>query len=305
MNLPKILICFALAASLIIPAGAINVAAHARAPYLETVRVEDDFNLSYPVGKSDEIVAYLKSRYIDDQSFVNSLGSEFSSSYGDEVFTDKYFDTPGLDLYQRRAGLRHRLRVDLLDPNSEKSGRELIQLKLSAEDKLLEQDSSGSRNEIKFDVVYPDLTEKDDFHPVIGLIHQDEREQFKVYVQDLKINPYKFKQILVLQQHRRRIYLNLNGETFISFSIDDVKSARWWAKAEFSQMEIELNEVAYTGADQATKDRMHQIREEMIQDLREQFGYLQDDTTIKYTKTFDLLAEKIFWFKFWILIGVL
>ena len=52
------------------------------------VRVEDDFNLAYPVGKSDEIVAYLKGRYIDDQNFVKELGPNFSSTYGDEDFTD-------------------------------------------------------------------------------------------------------------------------------------------------------------------------------------------------------------------------
>src|SRR3989344_4047267 len=271
-----------------------------------TVRVEDDFNLAYSSGKSDEVVAYLKERYIDDQSFVRELGPYFASTYGDEDFTDTYFDTPRLDLYKRKAGLRYRIRTNRLDQESDKNGRELIQLKLSGTDKINDQDNTGSRNEIKFEVDRAASGNfADDRNPAISLIALDMREEFKERIQELGLDPYDLRQILIIEQHRRRVYLNRDGATFISFSMDDANSQLWWADSSFSQMEVELNELAYTAADAALKERMQKIREGMIADLREHFDYLQDDKTIKYTKMFDLLDTRLPWMKFLIRIGIL
>ena len=271
-----------------------------------TVRVEDDFNLAYSSGKSDEVVAYLKERYIDDQSFVRELGPYFASTYGDEDFTDTYFDTPRLDLYKRKAGLRYRIRTNRLDQESDKNGRELIQLKLSGADKFNDQDNTGSRNEIKFEVDRAASGNfADDRNPAISLIALDMREEFKERIQELGLDPYDLRPILIIEQHRRRVYLNRDGATFISFSMDDANSQLWWADSSFSQMEVELNELAYTAADAALKERMQKIREGMIADLREHFDYLQDDKTIKYTKMFDLLDTRLPWMKFLIRIGIL
>lgn len=270
------------------------------------VRIEDDYNLQYEVGKSEELINYLKGKYADDSSFAESLGPEFSGSFGDEDFTDTYFDTPGLDLYKRKIGLRHRLRVNRLDPENRKNGRELIQIKLSDDSKFEDKDNSGSRNEIKFDVVSERLSAtSDDRHPIIGLIEPSERDDFKARMAELNIDPYKLRPILTLNQRRRRVYLNRNGATFISFSMDDVKSSLLWSRMEFSQMEIELNELAYTEADKKTKEKMQEIRTGMSKDLRKKFSYLSHDQSAKYNKAFDLLAEKIPWMKFWVRIGLL
>lgn len=254
----------------------------------DAVRIEDDFNLAYPAGQSDEIVEYLKGKYIDDQSFVQGLGAEFTSAYGDEDFTDQYFDTRNLDLYKRKAGLRHRVRVDRSDPAKRK---ELVQLKLSGEDKLADEASTGSRNEIKFEAA--------------GLAAALQIDEFKAAVSQLELDPYALKPILTIQQHRRRIYLNRDGATFISFSVDDAKAKRWWARAEFSQMEVELNELAYTGASESERERMQEIREGMIVGLRAKFDYLTDDQSIKYTKMFDLLKKRLPFMGFFIKIGIM
>src|SRR3989344_3294548 len=283
-----------------------RLAAESSARGFDTVRIEDDFNLAYPLGKSDELVSYFKGRYIDDRGFVKELGQNFTSTYGDEDFIDTYFDTPQLDLYQRQAGLRYRVRTNRLDPEDDKIGRELIQLKLSGTDKFQDQDNAGSRNEIKFDVkrsVSGNIA--DDRNPVISLIAPDMREEFKARVRELGLNPYALRPILTIEQRRRRVYLNRDGDTFISFSMDDASSQLWGADSSFSQMEVELNELAYTAADARLKERMQKIREEMIADLREHFQYLQDDTTIKYTKMFDLLDVRLPWMKFLIRIGIL
>ncbi|MDP3740940.1 MAG: CotH kinase family protein [bacterium] len=262
-------------------------------------RVEDDFNLAYDTGKSDEIVSYLQGKYIEDKGFMNALGSNFTATYGDEDFTDTYFDTPKLDLYGRKAGLRYRVRVNRLNPEDSKSGQELIQLKLSSADKFTDIGNTGSRNEIKFDVERPkSLESADDRDVVMSLIATSDREEYKARIRELGIDPYDIRPILTISQHRRRVYLNRDGETFISFSVDDAKSSLWWADSEFSQMEVELNELAYTGADEATRVRMQEIRKAMIADLRGQFDYLADDKTIKYTKMLDLLDEHLPWMKF-------
>ena len=282
--------------------GAINPSAFAK----DEVRIEDDLSLSYEVGKTDEIVQYLKSKYIDDASFVKSLGTEFTSSFGDEDFTDIYFDTPKLDLYKRKVSLRHRVRVNRLESEDKKNGRELIQLKLSDDDKLRDKDNAGSRNEIKYEVVRPEIpTLRDDRHPVLGLIAKDQRDDFKDRIKKLNFDINKLRPIVTIQQRRQRVYINRDDATFVSFSMDDVKSRRWWANVEFSQMELELNELAYTEADKAEKERMQEIRKGMIKDLREHFDYLKVDNTVKYQKAFDLLAIKLPWIKFLVRIGIL
>lgn len=271
------------------------------------IRIEDDLSLSFPKEKAEEIVSFLRQKYIDDATFVSSLGPEFGALYGDEDFTDAYFDTPNLSLLKRRVSLRHRLRVNRLDPEDRKNGRELIQLKLSAGDKLADQAEAGSRNEFKFEVVSKrDNVTSDDRHQMIGLIVPEQREDFKNRVRDvLGVNPYHLRPILKLDQRRRRVYITMAGETFVSFSVDDVAAKRWWSRADYSQMELELNELAYTAGDEATRDRMRQIREKMVADLRAAFPYLQNDAEIKYFKTFNLLAEKIPFMKFFIRIGLL
>lgn len=272
----------------------------------EEVRIEDDLSLSYPVGKTDEIVAHLKSKYIDATSFVKSLGPNFTSSFGDEDFTDIYFDTPNLDLYKRKIGLRHRLRVNRLDSEDRKNGRELIQLKLSGDDKFTDTDNSGSRNEIKYEVVRPEtIADRDDKHQLLGLIARDQRDDFKDRIKELGLDVYKLRPILTIKQRRQRVYINRDNATFVSFSMDDSQSRRWWAKAEFSQLELELNELAYTEADEVERERMKEIRKSMVKDLREHFDYLKSDKTIKYQKAFDLLAVKIPWMRFWVKIGLM
>lgn len=271
-----------------------------------TARIEDDFNLAYPLGKSDELVAYLQKKYLDDSSFARSLGTNFSSSYSDEDFTDTYFDTARLDLYERQAGLRYRLRVNRQDPEDQKSGRELVQLKLSGADKFADTGNLGSRNEIKFEV---DRTatgrSADDNHPLLKFLAAAQREELKARLLELQVEVYDLRPILTITQHRRRVYLDRDGETFISFSMDDASARAWWAKEEFSQMEVELNELVYTAADPFLQKRMQEIREVMIEDLRAQFDYLQDDQTIKYTKMFNALASRLPGMRFLIRLGIL
>ncbi|OGE76817.1 MAG: hypothetical protein A3C85_02610 [Candidatus Doudnabacteria bacterium RIFCSPHIGHO2_02_FULL_48_21] len=258
----------------------------------DDVRIEDDFNLAYPEGNSDEIFNYLKSRYVDDNREVRNLGLDFSSSYGDEDFTDTYFDTRNLDLYQRKGGLRYRVRSDRLDSRAHK---ELVQLKLSGDDKLADTGNVDSRNEIKFE-----MPEGSAGQPSLTRLTAGQTDELKLHLTTLGVDYSDLRPILTIQQRRRRVYINrndathgLNNATFISFSVDDAQSQLWTRSASFSQMEVELNEMAYTGADDATRLKMQELQDTMIRDLKDHFNYLEDDTTIKYTKMFDLLEDRL------------
>ena len=270
------------------------------------VRIENDFNLAYPVGKSDEIVAYLKAKYVDDSHFVESLGPKYKGALGDEDFTDTYFDTKQLQLYKRLAGLRHRRRLNRLDASNRKNGRELIQLKLSGSDKLLGQDDGRARNEIKFKVLPPHrLKTVADVNPLLHMMSAKNQETLRAALEKIDVDPMALKPILTLKQHRRRVYINNDKGTFVSFSMDDVEANLWTRHIVYSQLEGELNELEYTEADPAERARMSGLRQGMIRDLRAQFPYLQDDQSIKYTKAFDRLAQKIPGLKLWVRLDLL
>ena len=262
------------------------------------VRVEDDFSLHYPAGKSDEIIEYLKKKYVSDRTAVKTMGPEFTASFGDEDFTDTYYDTRRLDLLKRKTGLRHRLRVNLLDSEDKKSGRELIQLKVSGGDKIADAGSDASRNELKFEVTRTPSSGKkaEDNHRLLGYLEADQRLLLARRLKDLvQTDAADTRPILTIEQRRRRVYIERDGETFVSFSVDDVATKRWWARVNFSQMEIELNELAFTNAGEPEREQMRKLRESLITDLTARFSYLEVDSDTKYEKAYNLLAARIPW----------
>lgn len=269
------------------------------------VRIEDDTSFAYSTSKSEEIVAYLQKKYVEDKTFVNNLNKKYylnvTSKYSDEYFTDVYFDTPSLDLMERKAGLRHRTRKTAAATTPDKA---LIQLKVSGEDKLTDTENNGSRNEIKFGV--KKSAPENAFAEPLDLIPDKEKSGFKDRFEELDINPKNLKPIYRMKQRRRRVGLPLpDGQNFIGFSVDDVSAKRLWAKINFSQMEIELNEITYTNASPAMREEMQQIKKEMIKDLKNKFPYLEQDKEIKHGKAFRFLTQKIPLYAFWIKVGVL
>ena len=269
------------------------------------VRIEIDTSFGYPDGRSEAIVEYLQKKYIDDQTFVDNLNKKYhlgiTSKYSDEDFTDVYFDTPNLDLMDRDAELRHRTRKLTGETEPQKS---LIQLKIGGKDKLADQNNKNSRNEIKFAVKSGSAI--NGWDKPLNFITKKEDMDFINQLSELKIGAANLKPLFRLTQRRQRIGFPLpDGQNFISFSVDDVQVKRWWWTINFSQLEVELNEVTYTNASPAMRKEMEKISNEMIDDLRKQFGELNPDIRTKVERSFSMLKEKIPFYAFWIKIGVL
>jgi hypothetical protein len=259
------------------------------------MRIENEGKLAVPRDKVEEVWDYLQNRLVNDKTFIQSLDPSFDSYWYDEIFTDIYYDTPDLIMLDHQSGIRNRTRVNLTNPEAEKSGRRLLQIKLSGVDKANEM----SRGEIKFDINEKlKLNDSDDLHPILGLLKPSDRPEFKEVMSQLGIDPYSLKQILIIEQRRRSIYITRNGEQFISLRLDDDSSKLLGVEWKNIEIEPELNEIPYTSSDAEGKAYMEGINTKIIEDILNKFPYIHMDLTPKYNKAFAFFETKIPLFRF-------
>ena len=256
---------------------------------LSEMRLENEDKLVVPEDKVEEVWSYLLDRLVNDQAFIKSLAPGLDSYWYDELFVDIYFDTPDLAMLKRESGIRYRRRENLTKPDHDKSGRELLQIKLNAV-----ESNALNRGEIKFNIIQSvNLKTQDDVHPVLGRLESDDRPAFKQLMSQLGIDPYSLNQVLVLEQRRRSIYIPRNGDDFISLRLDEVTSELLWADWYHVEIEPELNEIPYTEASARERAHMESINEQIVADILQQFPYIQRDLTPKYNKAFQYFETKI------------
>ncbi len=259
----------------------------------ENVRIEQEDKILVPEGKADEVWKYITERYLN-QEHVKTLDPEFSTYHHDEQFEDRYFDTPDLFMLGKKSGIRHRKRENLTDPTDRKDGRELVQIKLNNI-----SDNPLERAEIKFDVEYPLYREgKENTHPLIGVIKESDRRAFFTETAKLGIDPFSLRPVVTLHNLRRRVYFKKGDQPFMSISFDYVNSNVWWAKANFVEIEPELNEEQFTAASPETRRYMEEKLHLLMTDLKTKFPYLQTNLTPKYNKTFERIEHALPFFRF-------
>jgi hypothetical protein len=258
------------------------------------IRLESEGKLIVPPAMLEEVWAYLLQRLVTDKTFIKSLDPNLDSFWYDELFTDDYFDTPDLVLLDRESGIRHRSRVNLTNPEFEKSGRELIQIKLNNIDS-----NKLNRGEIKFDIKpSKKLNNPDNFFPVLGLIKPVDRPAFKQIMKQLDIDPYSLIKMLTIHQRRRSIYLTRDGGQFISIRLDEVSSDLLWEKFRHIEIEPEINEIPYTSASDDQKRVMESINAKIIEDIRQHFPEIKMDLTPKYNKAYNYFESRIPFLRF-------
>lgn len=257
----------------------------------DTVRIENEVKLSLPREQTEEVWAYLLQRYGSRSPWLAELGPGLTAKFSNEQFRDRYFDDGALRLLHAQSAVRHRARVDLDDPNDRKSGRELIQIKLQRPG-----DQELNRSEIKFPVKHYAPTKPLDAHPVIGLIDRDHRSEFMNTVASHGYDAMQLEPKLTLEQRRRRVYISLDGSPFATITLDEVSSEKWGEKIEFTEIEMELNEIAYTEAPETTRKAMEAVNERMKRDLMTAFPRIVQDQTPKYNKAFAALDQRIRFF---------
>jgi hypothetical protein len=265
------------------------------------LRIENEAKLVVPQDQIEIVWTYLLNELVTDQTYIKSLDAGFNSYWYDEVFTDEYFDTPDLYLLAHESSIRHRLRFNLTDPEAEKNGRELVQIKINDI-----SSNDQSRGELKFDIRDDGKTDDtDDLQPLIGLIKDSDRDDFKDVMSQINVDPYELQKILTLQQHRRSIYITYNGDPFMSIRFDEVTSKMLWANYSHCEIEIELNEIPYTEGDEVQRESMESVKQEIMSHILQEFPDIALDLTPKYNKAFNYFDAEIPWFRIIIKLGAI
>lgn len=259
-------------------------------------RIDSQITLKIPEGKAQEVYAYLRENYVDQNRLKEvfpklKLGGEKQADISE--FTDDYFDTNYLDLYQTNNTVRFRNRENTVNQADPKSGKELVQVKITPADRF------DLRNELKFKVAKAkNKPPKSQTRTVLfDLIDPTLKDDFKIAVAPM--NPYSLRQILTFKQTRNRVYLDWDQKNFLSFSVDEGEAGIWWAKGKISSVDIGLVETAYTEADETKREQMREIDEWVIKDLQSHFPELVKNSEDKYVIILSQLIEQIPGFKIW------
>jgi cation diffusion facilitator CzcD-associated flavoprotein CzcO len=121
-------------------------------------------------------------------------------------------------LLERNGEIRHRRRYFPDNPDAEKHGRELIQMKLSFDD------DGVNRAEIKFPVkYYRSKKTPADYHSLLGIVDRNQRPALIARIVDLGIPVNDLRPTLTLSQTRRRVYISRDGNAFATITLDCVR----------------------------------------------------------------------------------
>lgn len=254
----------------------------------DAIRIEYEAKLKVPMEQTEQVWDWLQQRY-SDCTWLNAAGHEFTAGFGDEDFTDVYFDTPGLHVLAQKGGVRHRSRVVHSGPSYRKDGRELLQLKINRGD-----EAGLARSEVKYKIVERQQGQKDDAHPLLGLIDRDDREDCIARLAALGLDARAMRPVVTLKQNRRRVYVNDADGAFATITLDACSTDSWGADVRWTEIELELNEIRFTKADPAERAAMKEIDLHMQRDLQETFPGIVQDQTSKYTYSLEKI-EKSSW----------
>lgn len=258
----------------------------------QTARVENEYKLDVPCELTEEVWGYLLDRYSNVQQLLGHLGGTFIAQFADEHFRDQYFDTPDWTLLHMQGGIRHRQRTIIESDDLSKNGRELIQIKLDRPGDL-----EVNRTEIKFHVRRgSNVRTLPDLHPLVGLVQTSRREEFKDAIAQIGIDAGELRPSLLLEQRRRRVYIERDHEPFATITLDEVRTRQWMRSVAFVEIELELNESAYTLAAQSEREEMQGINDVIKHDIRRTFPSITQDQTPKYNKAFNAISGKFMWY---------
>lgn len=247
-------------------------------------RIEYEEILAVPYEKRDEVWTFLKERFGLPAQAGDGAG-KFAARLDTEEFSDTYFDTRELALLDQEAIVRYRTR-------SRDDKEPLVQIKTGG--------NAVSRGEWKFEV------KKDAGRAsLVGRIMNKKQKEFTEKIASLGASTGSLQSILELAQERRRIYFSENGEDILAISLDLASTKRWWAEAEFASVDIEINEIAYTNADEPRRAELRAAQAALVADIATAFPDIVPDRTPKYVKAFAALAERIPFYRFLVGVGVL
>lgn len=246
---------------------------------VDVVRIESEAKLRVPLEATEEVWVYLQ-QHFKTCSWLDERGAKFTSTFGDEQFEDVYYDTPSLQLAAMQSGIRHRSRVVMSGSAMRKDGRQLVQIKLNRGD-----DDGLDRSEIKF-TVDPSPGQKGPYlqFPLLALVDEDHRETCRQRIEKAGIDPFALRRVVEVDQNRRRVYVADQGGAFATVTLDACSIAEWGATARWTEIEVELNEIRYTEANEADRAWMQGRLAAIQKEIQTRFPAIVQDQTPKYNK---------------------
>jgi hypothetical protein len=258
-----------------------NIDLRAQSVGTEQGRIESEFKLAVPPEIREELWTYLQVNFSKEK--VAAIDERITTSSSQEIFIDVYFDNDEDILLENLAGVRYRKRYINND-----LAKELVQIKLPS------GDSSGvARIEQKYD--FYKTKKKDDrkaMHPFWKYVRPKDRAAVDEQLAPYRLQGNDMKASIKVQQDRKRIYFQEDGEALLTITLDKVDYF-YFPYPTYTEMELELNEVRYTNSDTAERERLEALNTNIKKGLLEAFPMLVQDQTPKYNKMHALVEKSM------------
>jgi hypothetical protein len=124
---------------------------------------------------------------------------------------------------------------------------------------------------------------------LLRLIRGGDRPLLDSVLTGLQVNSRDLRPVLTLHQNRRRLYLRDRGNDLAVISLDAVTTED--GQTGFYELELALDEPAYTRAKATQRQRLHHLIGLLQLDLSGRFPVLRQDQTPKYNTLYNLLHQ--------------
>lgn len=242
-------------------------------------RIESEYKIAVPEHQVEPLWQFLKANFSGNQSglFRDSVFNEQAT----EIFYDTYFDDAAKTLLGFKAGVRHRQRFV-----NDSLVKTLVQLKVPTLD-----EKGIAREEHKFNVKEDQqLSDRSGMHPFLQYIKTKDRSDVNLVLGQFGIQARSLSQSLKVKQIRRRIYISDALGPLMTLTLDEVSSF-YFPYDSFVELELELNEIRFTQAEQEEKFRLETLNANSKALIFDNFKDLQQDQTPKYNKMHNRLAK--------------
>jgi len=243
-------------------------------------RLENEYKLSIPQEDVENLWKYLQDEFCKDKLTIE--GHILKGVKSVEKFKDVYYDNEALDLIKYNIGLRYRKRY-----------KDDVLLKILIQLKTPYSLDAVVRNEFKFE---PDSKKNTDInarHSLLKHIDKSSLESLEFELSPYKVRPKDLAESVNLVQVRSRIYLSdTEGESVATLTLDEV-SNYFFPYQSYAEMELEINEVRYTNAQEAEKKMLTDINEFLKSNIQSKFVNLEIDQRPKYNKMKELIDNSI------------
>ncbi len=250
--------------------------------FSKSMRIENEIKITIPIEDFNEIYSYLQDNYNTENFFLHKMDSNFSVTFAEDLIIDQYYDNEKMQLLNGRDGIRHRKRSVLSNPEDEKHGRELMQIKIDSVG-----DNPLSRGEIKYKVKHYRKKEAEfDSHDFLGVIDREDRYRAILELKRFGIEPLDLFPTIKIEQNRKRVYVSYEQNPLMTVTLDSVTSTYKRETSTFIELELEINENLYTQSDSIKRQELESYSTMIFEDLKTNFPKIKQDQTPKYNKAF-------------------